>query len=56
MSSKSKKYKRPNGNQRVMLRRRGLDPDNYLVIKDTYSSLYLQDQRNGTIKILAKNN
>lgn len=56
MSDQEKKLKKPNGNQRSMIRRRGLDPKNYVVLKETISSLYLKDVRSGTIKILAKLN
>lgn len=41
-------------NQRQMLRIRGLDPKNYTLVKDTYTSLYLRDKRDGSIKILTK--
>lgn len=41
-------------NQRQMLRIRGLDPKNYTLVKDTYTSLYLRDKRDGSLKILYK--
>ena len=41
---------------RVMLIRRGLNPDNYALIKETYSSLYLRDIRDRSLKIIFKNN
>lgn len=50
------KYKRLNNNQCTMLRRRGLDPQNYVVIKDTYTTLYLRDIRDGSVKIITKYN
>ena len=37
-----------------MLKIRGLDPKNYTLVKDTYTSLYLRDKRDGSIKILYK--
>lgn len=50
------KGKPPNSNQSKMLRRRGLDPKDFVVVKDTYVSLYIRDLRNGRIKIINKNN
>ena len=38
-----------------MLKIRGLDPKNFTLVKDTYTSLYLRDKRDGSIKILYKN-
>ena len=43
-------------NHRVMLRRRGLDPANYELVKETYGSVYLRDKRDGSIKIINKQN
>ena len=43
-------------NHKTMLRRRGLDPNNYALIKSTYSSLYLRDLRDGSLKIIYKCN
>lgn len=37
-----------------MLKLRGLNPKNYTVIKDTTTSLYLRDLRDGSIKIITK--
>lgn len=51
-----KDMKRPNSDQCVMIRRRGMDPKNYRVIKDTYVSLYLYDLRFKKVKILYKYN
>ena len=42
--------------QRQMLIRRGLQPKNYWLIKETYTSLYLRDRRDGSLKILFKRN
>ena len=42
--------------QRELLRRRGLNPDNYMVVRQLYGSLFLKDIRTGKIKILNKNN
>ena len=46
----------PNRNQKDMIKRRGLDPEDYLVLKDTFASLYLKDLRNGRVKIIYKQN
>ena len=46
----------PNANQKAMIRRRGLDPDKYLVVRDTFASLYIRDKLSGRIKILYKQN
>jgi len=48
--------KKPNRTQRVMIKRRGLDPKNYAVLSETYSSLYLLDLRYNKVKILYKRN
>lgn len=50
------KYTKPNTNQTVMIKRRNLDPKNYRVIKETYSSLWLLDLRIKKVKILYKYN
>lgn len=51
-----KERKRPAGNQITMLKRRHLDPNNYLVIKETWSTLYLLDIRYDKVKIIPKYN
>ena len=43
-------------NQKTMLRRRGLDPNDYELVKNTYACLYIRDIRFGRIKIINKNN
>ena len=43
-------------NQREMIRRRKLDPANFRFIKETYCALYLRDKRDGSIKIINKQN
>ena len=50
----TEKYAKPNANQKTMIRRRQLDPKNYLVIKDTCCNLYLLDFRYNKVKILYK--
>lgn len=42
--------------QRELLRRRGMDPNHYVLVRDLYSTLYLKDIRTGKIKIITKNN
>lgn len=44
----------PNKNQKVLIKKRGLDPDNYTVLKELNYSLFLIDRRNKTIKVLDK--
>lgn len=43
-------------NQKVILRRRGLDPKNYEFVKSTYAVLYVRDVRTGKIKPINKCN
>ena len=53
----AKKYPAPpDRNQRLMIERRGLNPADYIVLKDTFASLYLKDLRNGRVKIIYKQN
>ena len=42
--------------QRELLRRRGMNPDNYVLVRALYSTLYLRDIKTGKIKIITKNN
>lgn len=42
--------------QRELLRRRGLNPDNYMLVRAFYSTLYLRDIKTGKIKVITKNN
>ena len=44
----------PNKNQKVLIKKRGLDPDNYTVLKELNYSLFLIDRRDKTIKVLDK--
>ena len=39
-----------------MLRLRGLKVKNYTLIKETYTSLYLRDKRDGSVKVITKMN
>ena len=48
--------KKPHGNQRTMLRRRGLNPEDCVVVKDLYSSLWVKNIHTGKVKILNKSN
>ena len=50
----TEKYRKPNANQSVMIRRRNLDPKNYRVVKDTWCNLYLLDIRYKKVKIIYK--
>ena len=56
MKEKKLKYLPMQSYHRVMLHRRGLDCKHYALIKETYSSLYLRDLRDGSLKILFKHN
>lgn len=49
--SKPKKFV---GRHYDMMKRRGLSAKNYTLIKETYTSLYLRDKRDGSVKILTK--
>ena len=42
--------------QRELLRRRGLNPDHYVLVRALYSTLYLKDIKTGKIKVITKNN
>ena len=48
--------KKPHGNQRTMIRRRGMNPDHYVVVKDLYSALWIKNIYTGSVKILNKHN
>ena len=52
----AEKKRRMSSSQWGMIRRRGLDPKDYDVIKDTFTSLYLRDRRTGKVMILYKRN
>ena len=43
-------------NQKTMLRKRGLNPDDYVVVKDTYVSLTVRNVHTGQLKIIVKQN
>lgn len=42
--------------QQTMLRRRGLNPNDWELVKSTYGSLYIQNIHTGRIKIINKQN
>ena len=44
----------PNKNQKRLIISRGLNPDNYTVLKELNYSLFLIDRRDKTIKIINK--
>lgn len=44
----------PNRRQKDMIKKRGLDPANYTVLKELNYSLFLIDRRDKTIKIIDK--
>ena len=41
---------------RDMLRNRGLDPRNYLFVKNTYTHVYFWDIRYKSVKVIVKQN
>ena len=43
-----------NKNQKVLIRRMGLDPDHYTVLKELNYALFLIDRRDKSIKIINK--
>ncbi len=43
-------------NQKAMLKRRGMNPDHYVVVKDLYSALWVKNVYTGVVKILNKHN
>lgn len=48
--------KKPDKNQRVVLRRRGMNPDDYVVVKELYGSVWFKNIHTGMIKIVNKRN
>ena len=56
MTEKKKDPKPFTPNQKAMLRCRGLDPNNYTFVKETYGSIYIRDKRFGAVKIINKCN
>lgn len=41
-------------NQKTMIRRRGMDPKNYRLLKNTNAALYLLDLRFDKVKVIHK--
>lgn len=56
MRERKIKYQPLNYDHRAMLIRRGLDPKNYVLVKSTYTSLYIRDIRDGSVRVIHKNN
>ena len=54
MSEKKKPAKKFLHRHYDMMRVRGISAKHYTLIKETYTSLYLRDKRDGSIKILTK--
>ena len=44
----------PNKRQRNMLRRRGYDPQFYLIVRELNYSIFIKDVRTGIVKLLDK--
>jgi hypothetical protein len=53
-SDHMQEYAKPNARQKQLIRKRGLNPANYTVLKELNYSLFLVDIRDKTIKILDK--
>lgn len=41
---------------KISLRRRGLDPKDYVFVKETYCALYIRNIHTGIVKIINKHN
>ncbi len=48
------KGKKLTANQKTMIRRRGMIPENYRLLKDTHAALYLLDLRYNKVKVVHK--
>lgn len=48
------KYETPNKNQKAIIKKRGLDPDDYVAIRQLNYCLYILHRRNKTVKIIDK--
>lgn len=46
----------PNAHQRAIIKRRGLNPADYLVVKDLNYTLIIKHRVTGRIKLLDRNN
>ena len=45
-----------NHNKKAMLRKRGFNPDDYVLVKQTYASLIVRNIRTGQIRLINKQN
>lgn len=48
--------RKPTENEKGLLRRRGFDWKDYLVVRATYATVWFKHKRTGRIKIVDKNN
>ena len=48
--------KKPTYDQKLMLRRRGLDPKDYVVVRETYGSTWFLNLKTWKYKIIDKRN
>ena len=48
--------KKLTSNQKSILKRRGMNPDHYVVVKELYSSLWVKNVLTGKVKIINKHN
>lgn len=42
--------------QKELLKRRGLDPNDYVLVRALYGSVWVKNIHTGTVKIIDKNN
>jgi hypothetical protein len=49
-------YTKPDSRQREFLRKRGMNPDDYVVVRALYGSLWVKNIHTGIVKILNKAN
>ena len=56
VQSMAQKNASPNNRQKQLIRSRGLNPNNYTVVKELNYTLFLKDKRFGIIKIINKLN
>ena len=48
--------KKLTSNHKTILRRRGMNPDHYVVVKELYGSLWVKNIHTGNVKVINKHN
>ena len=43
-------------NQKLILKRRGMNPDHYVLVKDLYGALWVKNIHTGKIKVIDRKN